>query len=65
MQELEIVPYKGFGPVRFGATEDEVVDAVGQQPHHARAPELDWTCTTCGSSTPRCTAASSPSSELT
>lgn len=29
MSEVEIVPYERFGPVPFGATEEEVVEIVG------------------------------------
>lgn len=29
MPEMEIVPYERFGLVRFGATEDEVIEGIG------------------------------------
>lgn len=30
MSEMEIVPYERFGPVRFGATEDEITEMMGR-----------------------------------
>lgn len=30
MPEMEIVPYERFGPVRFGATKEQVIEAIGQ-----------------------------------
>lgn len=29
MPEMEIVPYERFGPVRFGATEEEITELIG------------------------------------
>lgn len=29
MPEMEIVPYERFGPVRFGASEEQVIDVIG------------------------------------
>lgn len=38
MNEMELVPYERFGPVRFGATHEEVIAATSQAD-----PTLTWT----------------------
>lgn len=38
MNEMELVPYERFGPVRFGATHEEVIAAMSQAD-----PTLTWT----------------------